>query len=182
MNNDRFRQAQEYQRQKIKDAGYGGIDDHTFGMALGAGATGVVGGAIDLGVGEANAFNSGEFGANMALGTLPIFGGVVGGMAGASMTPDKQTGLKSVKEKAKEEAMKAQKSGNDPNAGANRYAEYMKEGNARYEPISPKTDLTVAQVMNARRGMAIGAAAMLVPALLGMRDQQKLAQQSAELM
>ena len=173
---------QLYQKQKLQDAGYGGATINAPLVTMSAFGTAQVAGTIDLAAGESNAFNSGEFGANAILASTPLLGAAAGAGVGYAMTPSKEDALKDLKKNAKEEAMKAQKTGDDPNAGTKKYAEYMKQGNAKYDSFVPGSNVSVAQVANMRRGAAIGAAAMLVPALVSMRDQPKLVDNAQSLM
>ena len=182
MNNDRFRQAQEYQKKKLEEAGYGAATVNAPIVTMSAFGTAQAVGAVDLVAGEDNALNSGEFGANAVLSSMPLVGAAVGGGIGYATTPSKKDALGNLKKEAKEEAMKAQKTGDDPNAGTNKYAEYMKQGEAKYDDFVPGSKFTVAQAARARRGAAIGAAALLVPSLLAMKDQPKLVDNAQSLM
>ena len=179
---NRFKQAQEYQKQKLQEAGYGNPTLLAPAVTASAVGVGMAAGTADLFMGESNALNSNEFLANGMLTQMPVAGAMIGSAVGALTTPDKETALKDLKKDAKAASMKAQKEGNDPNIGSKTYTEHMKQGNAKYENMAPGVDMTVAQHARARRGAAIGAAAALVPTLMSLRDTQQLSEQSAALM
>ena len=152
----RKKRAEDFQQDRVKTA------LNAQNAAYGAAALGL---GADTFQGEADeGFSPGEFGANIALAGMTPAGALVGALAGVRNARNK--GIK------REKNIKARTNSNTLEG------EFTQVRDLWQNDKRTDAKLNIA----GQRGMAIGAAAMLVPTLLAARDQEKLSNQSASLM
>lgn len=182
---DRFMNAFNAQQAKMKDAGYEGAGSMPAAFAPAAlGVTAHTMGMVDAFTGETNAFNSGEAPLNFLMATGVAAAGSLGAGVGyaAGMPGRFEKDEKTAKADLKKEVMEKRKAGMSADDASKYYTENLGKKNLKDQPMGGGVDMTPRQVAYARRGAAIASAAALVPTLLNMRDEPKLANQSASLM
>ena len=155
-------------------------------IALGASGGGAaLGMGVDAFTGEAGTFNSGELGQNILSAGLLIGTGAAGGAAAASALDSnfgktRDTKFDQQKRIPRNDAQgRALGSNSDYNRFASQYRKDRQGGMSREDAVGAEHSRQSARNL---RGAAIGAAAMLVPTLMGMADRETLANQSASLM
>ena len=161
------------------------VGDAVIGLAASGGGA-LLGAGIDAFTGEAGTFNSGELPQNVLSSGLLLGTGAAAGMATASALDSprfkqRDTSFDQEKRKPRKDRQLGKELGSTDqyNRFASQYRKDRKGGMSKDDAIGAET---ARQSTRNLRGAAIGAAAMLVPTLLGMRDQEKLANQSASLM
>ena len=187
---DQFKRAKQVQNEKLGNAGIQNNELLNAAPAIAMGIGGI-GAGVDAFTGEANPFNSGEGLVNVSMG-LGTFGAAAAGASiGTQMADLSEEDSNKQIRNVRDQASKDLRSGNinqeeyttRVNKAKNRYERRDVKVNNPFggEPLNLK-EPSANMMQGGRRGAAIGAAAALVPALLSMRDQETLANQSASLM
>ena len=154
-------------------------------MGIGAAAAG-----IDAFTGEANPFNSGETIVNLGLGAGTLGASLIGAEIGSKMADLPQ---EEIDKRIKETRASASEDLRSGKINREEYTNRVNQSKRRYERkegmlpnssggLTKVKGSSANMIQGGRRGAAIGAAAMLVPSIMAMRDQPKLAQQADSLM
>lgn len=182
---DQFMNAFEAQKTKMKDAGFereGSMPALVAPAAIGL--TAHTAGMIDAFTGETNMLNSGEAPLNFGMAVGVGAAGSLGAAAGAAIGNPKrfQKDEAAMKADLKKEVMEKRKSGMSADDASKYYTDQLGKQSVKDQPLMSGINTTPRQLAYARRGAAIAASAALVPAIMSMRDQPKLAQQADSLM